>query len=95
MILADRPLDCNEYAEAYSGRYFLRCDTFNECRRCLASVRIYIPEGEKMTEFSPKADKNYVLVSFSAEKNYTQHEYRWMTVQKKYLKGFIKRLTES
>lgn len=94
MILSDRPIDAYEYAEAYSGLYFFNCSTYNECRDCLASRQIYIPEGEKMTEFNPKDGKNYVLVGFSTEEDYTKHEYRWMTVQKKYLKRFMERLED-
>lgn len=55
--------------------------------------------GKKLSELSPEditaEDRYFVLVEFSKEEDYTEHELYWMTVQKKYVKRFLKFLRES
>ena len=96
MIICDQILTGNQYARCYTGKYFVHCDTVNEVRGAIRSVGISTINGIKLSENSEinYLDKNFVLVEFSKEDDYTEHEYRWMTVQKKHLKGFVKRLNE-
>ena len=97
MILTDRVLTARQYAEGYSSMYVTRCDTYDECVNCLMlGAHIYPSRPITLTEFPEKYDekKNYVLVEFSMEGHYTEHEYCYMTVQKKYLSRFKKYLEE-
>ena len=99
MIICNNMLYGSTYAEAYSGKYFFQCDTYDEVKKCLMSQSIYISKGKKMSELTPAdieaKDKFYVLVEFSREENYTEHDLLFMTVQKKYMKRFTRFLRES
>lgn len=94
MIISDQILNANRFAEYYSGKYFSNCDTFDETRDRLASAGIYIKRGYKLSELRDtlSPDKSYVIVSFSTEEDYTQHEYLAMFIQKKYLNRFIRNM---
>ena len=100
-VLSNQILTARNYAEAYSGRYFAPCDTYEEVKKCLASCGIYISKGIRLKDFGPAEDLKcakdgmcYVLVQFSTEENYTEYEYLWMSVQKKYRKRFERYLRE-
>lgn len=95
MIISNNMLHASQFVEYYCGLYFTQCDTFNEAREHLRRQCIYIGDGLKLTEID-KIDKNamYVLVEFSLEDDYTQHEYRIMRIQKKYVSRFMKNMRE-
>lgn len=93
MIITDKILFANEFAEYYSGKYFTRCYTFNETRNCLASACIYIKRGYPFSKIDKlDNDSAYVVVQFSTEEDYAQYEYIIMRVQKKYLKRFLRNM---
>ena len=94
-IISDSVINARQFAEYYSGKYFTNCDTFDETKRCLASESIFIGEGVRLTDiFNPKyeGDNAYVVVEFSTEDDYTQHEIRAMRIQKKYLSRFLRNM---
>lgn len=99
-IITDKILYGSQFAECYSGLYFFNCDTFNEVRAKLASQHIYISDGWSLTEI-PTAlqqlpdDAYCVIVQFSTDRDYTEHEYRLMRIQKKYIKRFIKNMQDN
>ncbi len=94
MIVTDKMLYANEFAEYYSGKCFLHCDTFEETRKCLAYEGIYIKKGYLFSQID-KLDSNlsYAVVQFSSEEDYTQYEYIIMRIQKKYLKRFMRNMS--
>lgn len=98
-IITDKILYGSQFAEYYTGLYFMNCDTFNEVKTKIASQHIYISDGYSLSEI-PEAMKSLpedaacVIVQFSTEEDYTQHEYRLMRIQKKYLKRFIKAMNK-
>lgn len=95
-VLSDKVLTARQFAEYYSNMYFTRCDTYEEARRCLASQHIYIGEGVHLTQINTlPVNVPCVIVQFSTERNYTEHEYRVIRIQKKYLNRFLKNLKES
>ncbi len=94
-FITDNPLYPSQYAEAYTGMYFTRCDTYAECQRACASYHIYISKGYHLTDMDKIPENaNCVLVNFSTEEDYTKYDWRIMTIQKKYLSRFKKNLTE-
>ena len=92
-IISDSILYGSQFAEYYTGKYFFKCDTFEEVKNAIASEHIYIGDGEKLSNIprtlnkAPK-DAAYVIVQFAKEEDYTQHEYRLIRIQTKYLKRF-------
>lgn len=92
MIITNEILTASQFAEYYSGEYPLRCDTFDEVRDYLGrGYGIYIKRGLTFTEIDKlDPDKKYVIVEFSLEENYTEHEYLIMFMQKRYEKRFMK-----
>ena len=94
MIVTDKILYANEFAEYYSGKCFLHCDTFEETRKCLASAGIYIKKGYPFSQIDKLSnDLTYVVVQFSIENDYTQYEYIIMRIQKKHLKRFLRNMS--
>ena len=95
-FITDDVLYGRTYVNAYTGKYFVGAvDTYEECRQACASECIYISKGYKLSEISKIPETaNCVLVQFSKETNYTEYEYKIMTVQKKYLRRFLKNLIE-
>jgi hypothetical protein len=96
-FITDEVLYGSKYVEAYTGLYYYQPEvsTCEECRRACASSSIYISKGYKLTEIDKIPETaNCVLVQFSKEEDYTEPDYRIMTVQKKYLKRFLKNLAE-
>ena len=94
-VISDNVLFGSQFVEYYSGKYIFNCDTFEECKKALAAEHIYISDGIKRTELDKMPeDAACVLVQFSLERNYTEHEYRMMRIQKKYLNRFTRRLKE-
>lgn len=96
-IITDKILNSRQFAEYYTGLYFMQCDTFQEVKSCIASSYIFISDGYNLSDI-PKAlselpeDAATVIVQFSSEEDYTRHEYRLMRIQKKYLKRFLKNM---
>lgn len=96
MIICDTVLNARQFAEYYSNKYFTNCDTFEEVRKCLASECIYIGSGYNLKNIRKmEPSKCYVIVEFSTEENYTEHEYRFMLVQKKYQNRFTRNMKEA
>ena len=98
-IISDEILYASQFVEYYTGKYFFNCDTLQEVKTIMAFENIYISDGEKLNkipEILNKApeDAFFVIVQFSKEENYTEHEYRLMRVQKRYIKRFIKAMKE-
>lgn len=90
MIVTNDILYANQFVEYYTGKYFTNCDTFEEARKCLASECIYIKKGYTFDQIDKlKNDSAYVVVQFSTEDNYTEHEYIIMFIQKKYRNRFL------
>lgn len=99
MIITDKILTANQFAEYYSGKYYTPCDTFEETRNCLANdAKIYIGEGFRFTELTDTditvPGKAFVVVSFSSKDDYTKYEYRIMRIQKRYLFRFMKNMND-
>lgn len=95
-IISNDIIPARLFAQYYSNLYFMRCDTYNETWRCLASQHIYIGQGVPLTQINTLPDGvPCVIVEFSTERNYTEHEYRIIRIQKKYLKRFMKNMQES
>lgn len=98
MIICNDILMSSTYVLAYTKRYFVHVDTLDEVRKALRSEGIYAGRGKRLSEITSSEieskDRYYVLVQFSLEENYTEHEYRLMLVQKKYVKRFVKMLKE-
>ena len=96
MFITDKVITAGTYALCYSGQYFVHCDTYKECQMKLTSEHIYVPKGMPITKLTADdiAKKNLIIVQFSKEECFTDHDYLVMTVQKKYLKRFLKRLEE-
>ena len=98
-IISDEIITASQFAEYYSDKFFFNCDTFTEVKRALFCEGIYIGDGIDLTEIpevlskAPK-DSYFVIVQFSKEENYTEHEYRLMRVQKRYIKRFLKAMEE-
>lgn len=94
MIISDNILYANQFAEYYSGKCFMSCDTFEEVRKCLASEHIYIKRGCPFSQIdSLDTESAYAVVQFSTESDYTQYEYLIMRIQKKYLKRFLRNMS--
>ena len=94
-FITDEVLYGSKFVEAYTSFYYFQTSTYEECRRACASSCIYISKGYKLTEIDKIPETaNCVLVQFSKEEDYTEPDYRIMTVQKKYLKRFLKNLAE-
>ena len=93
-FICDEILNASTYTMAYTEKYFFDCSTYKECRNCLESEHIYISKGYRLTESDKVPDMNCVIVEFSREDNRLLSEYRIMTVQKKYLKRFLRVLEE-
>lgn len=93
-FICDKVLSARQFAECYSGEYFIGCDTFSETRKRLASVGISIDDGVKLTELQKMKDQKAILVEFSTEENYTEHEYRVMSIPEEYLQGFLDTLAD-
>ena len=94
-ILSDNLLSASQYAEYYSGLYFFRCDTLEETKNCLASEKIWISDGLKLsdlTQLEHLDNAYFVLVEFSLPDDYTHHEIRLMRVQKRYLSRFLRNM---
>ncbi len=95
MIICDKILNSRQFAEYYSNTYFTNCDTFDEVKKCLASECIYIGDGYHFRNISNlDPAKCYVIVEFSSEEDYTEHEYRAMLIQKKYQNRFIRNMKQ-
>lgn len=93
MIVTNDILYANQFVEYYTGKYFTRCDTFEEARKCLASECIYIKKGYTFDQIDKlKKDSAYVVVQFSTEDDYTEHEYIIMFIQKKYRDRFLRNM---
>lgn len=98
-IISDSILYGSQFAEYYTGKYFFKCNTFEEVKNAIASEHIYISDGEKlsnMPQMLSKApeDAAYVIVQFAKEEDYTQHKYRLMRIQKKYIERFTKAMQD-
>lgn len=98
MIISNDIIYGSAYATGYTGQYFSHCDTYNEVRNALRHIGISISKPKRLSEITPEdiaaKDKFFILVQFSKEENYTEYDFCWMTIQKKYLKRFIKQLRE-
>lgn len=93
MIISDKIIYASQFAEYYTGKYFTRCDTFDEVQKILSQNCIYIKRGVPLTKIHElDKDKPYIIVQFSLEENYTKYEYVVMFVQKKYLSRFMKNM---
>ena len=93
MIVTNDILYANQFVEYYTGKYFTKCDTFEEARKCLASECIYIKKGYTFDQIDKlKNDSAYVVVQFSTEDDYTEHEYIIMFIQKKYRDRFLRNM---
>lgn len=90
MIVTNDILFARQFVEYYTGKYFMDCDTFEEAKKCLASECIYIKKGYTFDQIDElKNDSAYVVVQFSTEDDYTEHEYIIMFIQKKYRNRFL------
>ena len=94
-ILCNHPLPAYVFVELLTELCYTRCNTMKEAKLCLMRNHIGMGEGWEMTEIDQiPADTNVVLVEFSKEDDYTQYEYRFMRVQKRFLNRFKKNLKE-
>ena len=95
-FINDKAMYASKYVECYTGNYYTDCDTFSEAKDCLSLSCIRIDNGWRLSEIDKIPDgTNCVLVEFSAEDNYTVHEFRIMPVQKRYLKKFLTNMSTS
>ena len=93
MIVTNDILYANQFVEFYTGKYITKCDTFEEARKCLVSECIYIKKGYTFDQIDKlKNDSAYVVVQFSTEDDYTEHEYIIMFIQKKYRDRFLRNM---
>ena len=98
-IISNKIITASQFAEYYSGKFFFNCDTYKEVKRALFCERIYISDGIDLTEIpevlskAPK-DSYFVIVQFSTKYDYTEHEYKLMRIQKRYIKRFLKAMEE-
>ena len=94
-FLCDYPLYANAFVECYTGFYYTNTDTFNEAKHRLMCNHIGVSDGWTISEINNIPDgTTCVLVMFSKEENYTEHEYRIMRIQKKYIARFKRRLAD-
>ena len=92
-FITDDVIYASTYVEAYTGKYFFNVSTYKECQAACASEGIYISKGYRLSEIDKvPTDMNCILVQFSKESDYTEHDYLIMTIQKKYLSRFKKNL---
>lgn len=91
-IISNQVLDAAQFAECYTGLYFLRCDTYKETYNCLSSENIYIGKGYDFKQANNIPDCPCVIVRFCLEDNYLVSEYKIMRIQKRYLNRFLKNL---
>lgn len=97
-IISDEILSASQFVEYYTGKFFFNCDTLQEVKTIMAFENIYISDGKKLNKipetFNKAPDAFFVIVQFSKQENYTEHEYRLMRIQKRYIKRFLKAMKE-
>lgn len=94
-FFCDKVLTARQFAECYSGKYFISCDTFSETEKHLKLVGIHIGKGVKLTELQKaKNQECLVLVQFSTEEDYTEYEYRVMSIPKEHMQHFLDALAD-
>lgn len=88
-FICDNVITASQYLECYTDKYYSGCDTFEEAKSCALQNNIRLSNGWRLSEIDQvPANTACVLVEFSTEWNYSDHEYRIMPVQKKYLSRF-------
>lgn len=96
MIISNKVLTARQFAEATTGLYFGHCDTLTELIHCVMPK--HIPVNAIALKNFPLLhieNRNYVLVEVSSDEDFTEHNYYFITVQKKYLNKFKKYLSEN
>jgi|GEM_PF-4094123 len=99
-ILINKVVYGSDFAAMLTGKYPMNCDTLAEVKDYLRTEGIYIGDGSELINIpgelakSSSEDKNFVFVEFSKEEDYTQHEVRLMTIQKRYLSRVKKFIAE-
>ena len=94
-FIHNEPISACFFVECYTGMYYTRTSTFEEVKDRLARHGIHIGPGYTlMNNGKIPADGPCILVDFAKDEDYTQHDYRIMRIQKKYLNRFKKNLAE-
>ena len=95
-ILTDDVISGRTLVEILTGNYYT-VDTFSECKEALAKHHFYLNEGYKLKDIPELSKKggSYVVVDFSDEENFTEHEYRVIPVPKKYVRDVKIRLSST
>lgn len=92
-IITNKCLTANQFVECYTGWYFIHCDTLNETINCCNIEGVSISKGYELINIDKIPNNAHiVLVKFSTEEDYTDYEYRFMRIQKKYINRFLKNL---
>ena len=79
MIVSNQILTARQYIEGLTNHYYLKCDTFKEAAKC-ADINGIKPKSYMLTAMPKMSSGTYVIVEFSKETNYTEHEYRFMQI---------------
>lgn len=108
-IISDDILYASQFVQYYTGKSLLNYNisnglfnynTLNGTINLMAFEGIDIGEGVKLSNISKilnkvPEDAYFVMVQFLKQENSTEHEYRLMRIQKRYIKRFMKNMKEN